>query len=159
MTRSETLLDSVASTRLQQADTLASQDFLAVWKESIVGEPIKLISERIAELEVGRRVMVTPRVKPEVEEELHGIIKKIDKSYTSAVHLAEHLKKLPDLEAWIMAAHCLIQPYSISIQRWNDDACCGKFRSPVKDEPNQQKTLIFPRRCSSLVCWQGWCCL
>ena len=75
LTHSNTLVQSVARTRLRQAESESSRYFCAAWKESIC-EPIKLISDHISQVEVGGRpIMICPHVLPANKEEIHGLLK------------------------------------------------------------------------------------
>ncbi|KAL7552225.1 hypothetical protein ACHAWF_016995 [Thalassiosira exigua] len=126
---STSLLDCIARAKRDEAQRIATQDFRAAWDASI-GVPIELINGRFARLQIGGwPVLVYPRVQLDIEKHLHGILKSLDPAYDPNLNLAEDLKKMPAIKAWI-DAHCVMTPYSISIQRCNNTSCCGKFRSP-----------------------------
>ena len=91
--RDSTARTSVVQAKLDQAITVASQDFPRDWKAS-VGVPIGHISERFSHLETGtREVVVTPCVGRQAVDNLHEQLTTIDPLYSSAVvPLKEHLK-------------------------------------------------------------------
>ena len=69
--RDSTARTSVVQAKLDQAITVASQDFPRDWKAS-VGVPIGHISERFSHLETGtREVVVTPCVGRQAVDNLH----------------------------------------------------------------------------------------
>ena len=90
----------------------------------------------------GRHVKVYPCVGPETEKELHASLSKIDPNFNKELYKAKDLKKMPGMMLW-MDIHCLITPYSISIQRCDNERCCGEFCSPVE---NGVRDLIMQRQ-------------
>ena len=128
--RSTVLLKSVASAQMDMANTLASRNFRNGWDKSI-DDPIDNIGDRFRQLSLsGRPVVVTERVGPAIEQELHEFLHDMDDNYSPALSMAEDLKKLVCLSAW-MNKHWLCTPYSISIQRCDDASCCSTFKTQI----------------------------
>ena len=68
---STTLSGSVATAQHDQAEIVASRNFQCEWDQSI-GDPISNIGHRFRHVKVsGRPVVVTERVGPALEKELH----------------------------------------------------------------------------------------
>ena len=75
--------------------------------------PINNIGDRFRQFSAnGRPVVVTERVGPAIEQELHEILYGMDENYSPALSMAEDLKKLFFLSAWL-DKHWLCTPYSI----------------------------------------------
>ena len=123
----------VVKTKLNNAVKDASQYFKREWKEAI-GAPISVISEQFSHLKTGHQdVVVNPRVPEGDVALLHNHLKEIDPSYSSAIMTKEHLSKTPLLVAY-MDSHCLVTPYSFSIQKCNNKDCCAALCSPAENE-------------------------
>ena len=126
--RSTILLESVASAQMDMSKTLASRNFRNEWNKSI-NDPIKNIGDRFRQLSVsGRPVVVTENVGPAIEQEMHEILHGMDDNYSLALSMAEDLKKLVCLSAWL-DKHWLCTPYSIFIQRCDDAIMFQSFQN------------------------------
>ncbi len=53
---------------------------------------------------------------------LHKQLEKICSRYEASLMLKEHLKNLPELVIW-MNAHCVINPYTFHVVKYNAIAC------------------------------------
>ena len=137
-----TLPRTVLKEKHAKATMIASQDFYQQWKESMA-VPIDAISDRFSYLKTADRpVVVTPRVPPEAVSALHDQLARIDPAYSCAVFLKDHLKNVPKLIEFI-DSHVVATPYSYSIQRCTNVACCGEMRSPVE---NGIRELVMQRQ-------------
>ena len=102
--------------------------------------PIDAISKRVFYLKTGERnALVTPRVPMEA---LHDQLGKIDPAYSPTIFLKDHLKKVPELLKYI-DVHVVSTPYTYSIQKCNNVACCGELRTPVE---NGLRDLVMQRQ-------------
>ena len=129
--RDGSLPSAIAKSKFDKAVEEASKDFLQEYKTSIAA-PIDAICKRFANLETsGKKVIVSPRVPEEAVTTLHNHLKAIDPAYTPSITKTEHMKKVPKLEGFIRS-HAVITPYSLSIQKCNDAACCGVIRTPLE---------------------------
>ena len=129
--RSVDLPKSVASAKREEASKWASRDFREEWDKSM-RVPIERIGERFRQLKVsGRPVVVTERVDGTIEQKLHAILLGMDSKYKEDLSRAEDLTKvLVVLDGWIKK-HCVVTPYSFSIQKCSDRRCCPPFRTPA----------------------------
>ena len=137
-----TLPSTALKSKLAKAMIASGQDFDEEWTASML-VPISAISQRFSRLETGNRpVVVTPRVPSEAVTALHEQLEKIDPAYSPSVFLKEHLKDVPMLVAFI-DSHVAATPYSYSIQKCNNVACCGELRTPVA---NGIRDLVMQRQ-------------
>jgi len=137
-----TLPSTALKSKLAKAMEASGQDFDEEWTASMLVS-ISAISQRFSRLETGDRpVVVTPRVPSEAVTALHEQLEKIDPAYSPSVFLKEHLKNVPMLVAFI-DSHVVATPYSYSIQKCNNVACCGELRTPVA---NGIRDLVMQRQ-------------
>ena len=98
LTHSNTFVQSIARTRLGKAESEASRDFCAAWEESTEG-PIKLISDLISQVEVGGRPIVICLCFSSNGGGSSWTPRTTESSYSSEIHLAKHMKKMPAIVA------------------------------------------------------------
>ena len=140
--RDESLPSTVLKNKLAKAVEASSRKFDVEWSASMA-VPIDAISKRFSYLKTGdRNVIVTPRVPVEAVTALHDRLEKIDPAYSPAIFLKDHLKKVPELLKYI-DVHVVSTPYTYSIQKCNNVACCGELRTPVE---NGLRDLVMQRQ-------------
>ena len=128
-THNNHLLESLATARREQAQELASRDFLAEYKASI-DQPIQELGERFARVVVGGRpVLVCPRVGPSIENKLHETLRKICAKYNEKLTLSEDMKKMPRIKHWL-DKHCVAHPYGLLLQKCGTLPCCKAICMP-----------------------------
>ena len=111
---------------------IASRNFDNEWKASMA-VPIDALSGLFCHLKTADRpVVVTPRVPSKSVSVLHDQLKTIDPAYSPTVFLKDHLKNVAKLVASI-DLHVVATPYSYSIQKCTNLACCCQMRTPVEN--------------------------
>ena len=110
----------------------SNHDICKEWEKSMK-EPIDFLTERFSQLKTSERnVVVTPRVGSDILDSLHSWLEEMEPAYSPSITLKEHLKKVPKLVEF-MDTHCVITPYSFSIQKCGAEMCCGLIRTPETD--------------------------
>ena len=129
------LVDAAQSKRESE---LQQQDFRNEWALSM-GAVIQAVSERFGHLKLdGRPVRVMPVVEASEEEELHNILKTIDREYHREIRLQTQWSDVRQLEA-LLSSHVVQTPYSMSIRKCGKDDCamCKPIRCPLENGGRQ----------------------
>ena len=91
---------------------------------------VDALSSLFSRLKTGNQsVVVTPRVPKACVDKLYENLEGIDSKYKSLIRLKEHEKQVPDMVAFI-SEHCVITPYSLSIQKCLNPAYCNALCTP-----------------------------
>mmetsp|Transcript_30445 Transcript_30445/g.69473 ORF Transcript_30445/g.69473 Transcript_30445/m.69473 type:complete len:957 (+) Transcript_30445:1194-4064(+) len=123
------LSTTVLKARLDKVSGVASRDLEKEWKLSME-KPMKALAARFGRLTAGNHnVAVHPKPPESASKVLHRHLQEIDSKYTPSVNKKCHLDQVPDAVSW-MSDHCLLTPYSLSIQKCSQKDCCGEIRTP-----------------------------